>query len=312
MRVPGQVQLGSIEIFCKAAELGSFTATASFFGLTPASVSRSISRMETRLGTRLFARTTRTIRLTNEGYVYWQQCRQALDQIFEAEQSITGNQRIPAGRLRISVGTPYARHRLLPMLPRLRERYPQLELELDITNRIVDFVEEGFDLTIRLGIPKDSRLIAHHLEDATLGIFASPEYLARHGEPQTPDDLDRHECIQYVLPSSGRIMPWILYDEVGNEVDREFRSVIQIHEDVLGCVNLASVGGGIFQTYHFITESLVQRGELVEILKPYNGRSRRFSIIYPQNRHLSVRVRAFIDFVTAEVRRITGGSAGNT
>lgn len=126
MRSFDPVQLGSIELFCRAAELHSFTAAAELLGLTPASVSRSISRLEARLGVRLFARTTRNIRLTNEGEIYYRQCQQALEQIAEAERVITGTQKIPSGRLRVSVGTPYAHHRLLPLLPRFQAEHPQI------------------------------------------------------------------------------------------------------------------------------------------------------------------------------------------
>lgn len=303
MRGFDPVQLGSIEQFCKAAELGSFTAAAEFLGLTPATVSRSISRLENRLGVRLFSRTTRNVRLTSEGELYRQECQQALEQIAEAERTITGNQQVPSGLLRISVGTLYANYRLLPLLPRFAETYPQIDLELSISNHLVDFVEEGFDLAIRLGIPEDSRLVAHPLEDAPVGIFATPGYLARKGVPETLDDLAGHDCIQFILPSSGRAMSWIFRDEQGNDIDYSFRSRLRVLDDALGCVSWASAGGGLFQIYHFIAAAAVARGELVEVLKPYGGRSRPFSMLYPQNRHVSARVRAFIDFMRAEIPR---------
>ncbi|QDD65013.1 LysR family transcriptional regulator [Herbaspirillum seropedicae] len=304
MRSFDPVQLGSIELFCKAAELGSFTAAAEALGLTPASVSRSISRLESRLGVRLFARTTRQIRLTREGELYRDQCQQALEQIADAERILTGQQKVPSGLLRISVGTPYAHYRLLPLLPRFQQAYPQIEMELSIANRVVDFVEEGYDLAIRLGVPPDSRLIAHTLEEATLGLFAAPAYLARRGQPRSIAELEQHDCIQFILPSSGRAMPWIFKDAQGRDMDFHFKSRQRIHDDVLGCVNWAIAGGGLFQIYHFIAEAAVRRGELVEVLQQAGYRTRRFSILYPHNRHLSARVRAFVDFVTEAVRRV--------
>lgn len=302
MRNLDPVQLSSIEQFCKAAELGSFTAAAEFLGLTPASVSRSISRLEERLGVRLFLRTTRSIRLTGEGELYRQECQRALEQIAEVERVITGNQKVPSGTLRISIGTLYANYRLLPLLPRFTEAYPQIDLELSIANRVVDFVEEGHDLAIRLGIPRDSRLIAHKLEDASVGIFATPAYLARRGVPQTLDDLAGHDCIQFVLPSTGRAMPWIFTGRDGKEIDYTFRSRLRVHDDAMGCISWAAAGGGLFQIYHFIAEAAVRRGELVEVLQAHGGRARQFSILYPQNRHLSARVRAFVDFMLSTVR----------
>lgn len=305
MRAFDPVQLSSIEQFCKAAELGSFTAAAEFLGLTPASVSRSISRLENRLGVRLFSRTTRRIRLTAEGELYRQECQQALEQIAEAERAISGNQKVPSGLLRISVGTLYANYRLLPLLPKFTAAYPQIELELSLSNHLVDFVEEGFDLAIRLGTPNDSRLIAHTLEEASVGIFATPDYLARKGTPAHLSDLDKHDCIQFILPSSGRAMPWIFRDEAGKEFDYAFRSRFRILDDALGCISWAGAGGGLFQSYHFIADAAVKRGELVEVLSAYGGRTRPFSILYPQNRHLSAKVRAFVDFLRSAVRSPT-------
>lgn len=302
MRTFDPVQLGSIEQFCKAAELGSFTSAAEALGLTPASVSRSISRLESRLGVRLFARTTRHIKLTNEGELYRQQCQQALEQIAEAERLITGNQKVPSGILRLSVGTPYAHYRLLPLLPRFHEAYPQVEIELSISNRVADFVEDGFDIAIRLGTPPDSQLIARTLEEATLGVFAAPSYLKARGIPRFVADLEWHDCIQFVLPSGGRAMPWIFKDAAGEDIEFNFQSRYRVHEDVLGCVNWAIAGGGLFQIYHFIADAAVKRGELVEVLQNEGGRTRRFSVLYPQNRHLSARVRAFVDFMVKAVR----------
>lgn len=295
-------QLSAIQFFCKSAELESFTAAAEIFGVTPAAISRSVRRIEERLGVRLFARTTRQIRLTDHGRIYYQECRQALDQIAQAERAITGDQVNPSGIVRISVPTTYGHHRVLPLLPKFRARYPNIIVEINIGNRNIDFVDEGYDLAIRLGDPQDSRLVARKLENATLGVFASPVYLKRHAVPQNLDDLRQHECIQFVLPSTGRAMPWI-FKQKGVDVDFAFDSHVRCSEDVLGCVTYAKAGGGLFQIYHFIAEESVKNGELTEILQPFGGRSRLFSILYPQNRHLSAKVRAFVDFMMEELAK---------
>lgn len=294
------IQLGSIQLFCKAAELGSFTAAAKVLGVTPAAVSRSVQRIEERLGVRLFARSTRQIRLTEDGRLYYEKCQQALAQIEEAENALTGHQANPSGLVRISVPTTYGHCRVLPLLPKFRARYPQITVEINISNRNIDFVEEGYDLAIRLGTPQDSRLVARKLEDATLGVFASPDYMKRRGVPKDLDELRQHECIQFVLPSTGRSMPWI-FRKNGMDADFSFEGNVRCSEDVLGCVTYAKAGGGIFQTYHFVAQEEVKRGELVEILQPFGGRSRPFSLLYPQNRHLSAKVRAFIDFMVEEL-----------
>ena len=295
-------QVGTIGLFCKAAELSSFSAAAEALGLTPASVSRAIKRLEQRLGVRLFSRTTRHVRLTREGELYWQECRQALEQIAEAERIITGHQTEPSGLLRISVGSLYAHYRLLPLLQHFTAAYPGIELELSLSNRVADIIEEAYDLAIRIGTPQDSRLIVHKLEDATVGLFATPAYLARHGVPDNLDDLAGHDCLQFVLPTTGRAMPWILKMPDGQELDYQFHSRFRLLDDALGCISWGQAGGGVFQTYHFIAAPAVARGELIEVMQAYAGRSRQFSVTYPQNRHLSARVRAFVDFLLERLR----------
>lgn len=272
-------------------------------GVTPAAVSRSVGRIEERLGVRLFARSTRKIRLTEDGHLYYEQCRQALTQIEDVERAITGRQSVPAGTLRISVPTTYAHFRLLPLLPKFSAAYPKITIEIDISNRNIDFVEEGFDLAIRLGTPKDSRLVARKLEDASMGVFAAPDYLRQRGEPQNLDELREHDCIQFVLPSTGRAMPW-LFKQDGHDLDYSADSRMRCSGDVLGCVTYAKSGGGLFQTYHFIVKEEQRQGSLVEVLQDFRGRSRPFSILYPQNRHLSVKVRAFVEFIANEIAQV--------
>lgn len=294
------VLLGSIELFCLAGELGSFTAAAAAAGVTPAAVSRSVARLEERMGVRLFVRTTRQIRLTDVGRAYFEECRQALAQLIEAERMATGQQLRPVGTLRISVPTTYAHYRLLPLLPAFREQHPEVRLEVHVSNRNVDFSEEGYDLAIRVRAPADSTLIARHLEDAELVVVASPDYLAARGTPAVLDDLNRHECIQFDLPSSGRRIPWLFRDQ-GKDVEIAGDGGYVLSEDVLGGVTLARHGAGLFQTYRFIVEDDLRDGRLVAVLPAFGGRSRPFSLLYPHGRHLPLRVRSFIDFLVQQV-----------
>ncbi|WKE66488.1 LysR family transcriptional regulator [Gallaecimonas kandeliae] len=290
------VQLGSLELFCLAAELGSFTAAAQEAGVTPAAVSRTISRLEERLGVRLFTRSTRHIRLTEGGQGYHQQCRQALAQLVEAERELTGRQQQPAGTLRISLPTTYGHHRILPLLPQFRARYPQVEVDIHLSNRNIDFVSEGFDLAIRVRAQPDSTLVARHLEDAALVVVATPGYLEKAGVPLQLADLAQHQCIQFELPSSGRRISW-LFKEQGEEREIFTQGGYCCSDDVLGGVTLARHGAGLFQTYSFIVEQALADGSLVEVLEPFRGRSRPYSLLYPQNRHMPLRLRAFIDFL---------------
>jgi DNA-binding transcriptional LysR family regulator len=264
--------------------------------VTPAAVSRSISRLEARLGVRLFARTTRSIRLTEGGRSYYEHCRQALTQLIEAEREVMGKQQEPAGTLRISLPTTYGHHRVLPLLPEFRARYPQVKVDIHLGNRNIDFVSEGYDMAIRVRAQPDSTLIARHLEDAPLVLVASPDYLARTGEPLSLEALAQHDCIQFELPSSGRRISW-LFMEQGREREIISDGGYCCSEDVLGGVTLAKHGAGLFQTYRFIVERELADGSLVEVLQDFRGRSRPFTLLYPQNRYVPLRVRAFIDYL---------------
>lgn len=294
------ILLGSIELFCLAAELGGFTAAANAAGLTPAAVSRSVSRLEDRLGVRLFVRTTRQIRLTDGGRIYFEQCRQALAQLLDAEREVTGGQVAPAGVLRISMPTPYGHYRVLPLLPEFRQRYPDVQLEIHLSNRNIDFADEGYDLAIRGRAPADSTVIARKLEDAELVLVAAPSYLKRAGKPKTLEDLQNHDCIQFELPSTGRRIPWPFH--VNGEINNKVVEVVtsggySCSDDVLGIVTLARSGAGIVQTYRFIVDKDIKNGDLIELLPQFGGTSRPFFLLYPHARHLSLRVRTFVDFL---------------
>jgi DNA-binding transcriptional LysR family regulator len=290
------VQLGSIELFVLAGEQGSFTAAAALAGVTPAAVSRSISRLEERLGVRLFVRTTRQIRLTDGGQAYFEQCREALSQLVEAEREVTGQQAAPAGKLRISAPTPYAHSRLLERLAAFRMQYPDVQVEVHISNRNIDFAEEGYDLAVRGRLPQDSTLIARKLEDAALVLVASPAYLKRRGKPKSLEDLAGHDCIQFVLPSTGRMVPWTFMRD-GEKVELTGSDAVVCAEDFLGINTMALHGGGIAHTYRFSVERELASGELVELLPQYGGCTRPFFLIYPHARHLPLRVRSLVDFL---------------
>jgi DNA-binding transcriptional LysR family regulator len=292
----GATQLSTIAIFCKSAELGSFTAAANVMGLTPAAVSRGISRLESRLGIKLFRRTTRSMSLTEDGRLYFDQCRGAITQIEDAEKLITGQQTVPRGMLRISVPSTYAHYRLLPTLAKFRVAYPEISLNINISNRNVDFIEDGYDLVIRLGTPPDSRLIARKLEDAKVGVYASHTYLKKFGIPKTLGELQApsHTLLPFLQPSTGKLLPWIFLQS-GQAIDINPRSSVHVSDGPIGCVVLARHGIGLVQTFSWIADSY--KDELIEVLPSLSGRTRPFFLIYPQNRHLSARVRALVDFL---------------
>ncbi|CDF84176.1 LysR family transcriptional regulator [Pseudomonas knackmussii B13] len=290
------LQLGSLELFCLAAESGGFSAAALAAGVTPAAVSRAVARLEERLGIRLFVRTTRSIRLTEGGRGYYEQCRQALGQLVEAEREAMGQQLQPSGTLRISMPVSYGHLRILPLLPAFRQRYPQVQVDVHLSNRNIDFVGEGYDAAIRVRALPDSSLVARPLEDARLALVAAPDYLARQGTPQSLEDLQRHECIQFLLPSSGRAISW-LFRVDGADQEVFTQGNYSCSDDLYGGVVLAKQGAGLIQTYRYLFERELAEGSLVEVLPQFAGCSRPHSLLYPSGRHVPLRLRAFVDFL---------------
>ncbi len=202
--------LGDVEAFVTVAEKGSMTEGAVTLSTTPSVLSRAITRLETRLGAQLMRRTTRRLSLTDEGRAYLEQARAAFSMIDDAERAMHGpTGALLTGHVRISVPTTYGHYRLPAMLDRFTRAYPEIQIELSITNRNVDLVAEGYDLAIRLGPLPDSGLVARKLEDAPLRLVAAPDYLERAGTPQHVEDLAKHQCLPFVMPSTGRCAPWL-------------------------------------------------------------------------------------------------------
>ncbi|EQA6226895.1 LysR family transcriptional regulator [Enterobacter ludwigii] len=291
--------LGDVEVFIAVVEHGSFTAAAVALSTTPSVLSRAVSRLETRLGRQLLQRTTRRVGLTEVGRVYLEQARSAFSLLDEAERNGQGQEGDLTGLVRMSVPTTYGHYRLPPLLARFSQHYPRVQVDLNITNRNVDLIAEGFDLAIRLGQMPDSGLVARKLEDAALLLVASPAYLHRMGTPQTLDDLHRHMCLPFILPRTGRIAPWV-FREDERDVDWLPASPIETSDDVLGVVSLAEHGMGICQSYEFIVRDRIQRGQLVEVLPHLRGRSRPFSVIFAPHRRQSAATRAMIDLLTKQ------------
>lgn len=299
-RLFDDMALGSIELFCLTAEQKGFTAAAQVTGLSPAAVSRSVARLEARLGVQLLVRTTRRVRLTEAGQRYHLRCRQALDQLQEAEREATEQAQQASGLVRLSLPTSYAHYRVLPVLPEFLRLCPHIELELQLTNRNVDFTDERFDLAVRGRTPPDSGLVARKLEDADLVVVASPDYLRRHPVPQSIEDLSAHECIQFVLPRTGQNVPWLL--QRGGHIEEVVtQGRLSCSDDILGPVTLARAGAGVLQTYRYLVETDLAEGRLVALLPDCAGASRPFSLIYPGNRHMPLRVRAVIDFLMSRL-----------
>lgn len=292
--------LNDVEVFAATVDHGSLTAAAVALGTTASVVSRAIARLEARLGVQLLRRTTRSLSLTDAGRLYLDQSRAAFALIDDAERALQGQGEELTGSLRISVPTTYGHYRLPAMLARFARLHPRVQIDLSISNRNVDLAAEGYDLAIRLGALPDSGLVARKLEDAPMCLVAAPSYLRDAGTPRTIADLSRHACLPFVMPSTGRIAPWILRDEQGRDIDWMPASSLRVSDDVLGVVSLAEQGAGVCQTYDFIAEERIRQGRLVEVLRETRGRSRPFSLLYAPHRRLSAAARALIEMLTAD------------
>jgi DNA-binding transcriptional LysR family regulator len=286
--------LPDVEAFVTVIEQGSMTAGAVALSTTPSVLSRAISRLETRLGCQLMRRTTRRLSLTDAGKLYLAQARAAFSLFEDVERQIQGWEQQLVGQVRLSAPTTYGHHRLPRLLSLFAREYPQIEIELNITNRNVDLIAEGFDLAIRLGDLPDSGLVARKLEDAELCLVASAEYLEREGSPTDLESLGGHTCIPFLMPSTGRVVPWLLRDGQ-QDIDWMPPTGIEVTDDVLAVVSLAEQGMGICQTFDFIARDRIQRGLLEEVLPSLRGRSRPFSLIYAPHRRLSAASRALIE-----------------
>jgi DNA-binding transcriptional LysR family regulator len=239
-------------------------------------------------------RTTRRIGLTDAGRHYLDQARGAFDLLRQAEQEARSDSAALGGRVRISAPTTYGHHRLPALLQPFIARHPQVRLELNITNRNVDLIAEGFDMAIRLGTLPDSGLVARKLEDAPLRLVAAPDYLARAGTPRTLDDLAAHACLPFVMPRTGRHGAWSFLVD-GEDIEWQPQAALEVSDDVLGTVSLAEHGIGICQSYDFVVRDRLASGRLVEVLPQLGGRTRPFSLVYAPHRHASAAARALID-----------------
>jgi DNA-binding transcriptional LysR family regulator len=289
--------LNAIGVFVQAAEARSFVAAGRALGISASAVGKSVARLETRLGVRLFHRSTRSITLTSEGSQFLQSCLRILGELEEAQAAISQTSSTPQGRLRVSlpmVSTPF-----LSLFSAFRRRYPQVELDIDFTDRLVDIVEEGFDAVVRSGKPKDSRLSARRLGSFRMLVVAAPAYLAQHGTPQTPEDLARHACICFRFPHSGKFQAWALTRD-GVRVEASVpRSLVC--SSVEGRIEFALQGHGIAYAADFVIREELASGRLVQLLADFSAEQDEINLLWPSGRNMVPRLRAFIDFFSAGV-----------
>lgn len=289
--------LAGFTAFVQAAETRSFVAASRVLGISASAVGKSIARLEERLGVRLFHRSTRSIALTSEGTVFLERCRRILGEIEAAELELSNSKSAPQGRLRISL--PLVGSLLNPVMAAFARAYPQVELDLDFSDRRVDVIEEGYDAVVRAGESADSRLMSRQLGQFQLQLVAAPAYLAQHGTPVLPADLAHHTCLLYKFPSSGKVETWPL---------PEWQALHAAGlPTVLNCNNVdtllhfAESGLGIAALPDFAVRTALAAGRLHTVLETHRRHDGAFRILWPSSRHLTPKLRAFIDFLAARV-----------
>jgi len=295
--------LPNVAAFLRTFETGSFTAAAKDLGVTPQATSRAVARLEVSLGVVLFRRSTRALVPTPSAHTYYETCREALGLLARGERAL--REASPVGAVRISVPTTYGHHRFLPSLGRFLHENPRVRVHVHVENRNVDFVRERFDLAIRMGATKDASFVARKLGDFALGAYASPSYLARRGAPKRVEDLADHRCIAFVLPSTGRVLPW----PFGAGASHVPSDDLSVSHDFLGAMTLARGGAGIVHTYDFLVKDDLERGTLTEVLVPFRGPTRPFCLLRPRAEPARA-ARALADFVLADARAATRAQGG--
>ena len=292
---------GEMEVFVSAAELQSFSAAGRRLKLSPSAVSKLVTRIEDRLGTRLLVRSTRMMTLTPEGEIYLARARRILADIAETEQIVAaGGKLVPRGLLRVNASVGFGERFLLPLVPAFLELYPEVQLDISLTDGIIGLIEERTDIAIRSGAMDDSSLKARKLLESRRVIIASPSYIKRHGMPKTPADLAAHNCFSFNFSRS--LNEWPFRDPGSTEV---YRLPVSGNSSVNSGVimrRLCLAGSGLGRVGQFHVQPDIDAGTLVPVLKDYNPDDiEEIHAVFAGHEHLATRIRAFIDFLADHV-----------
>ncbi len=288
-------KLSEMKMFQAVADAGGFTAAATELGVSQSMVSRAVLRLEQRLGTSLLHRSTRRISLTDEGAIFLQACRQVLEDIGEAERSVTSDKQ-PSGTLRVSAAVVWGLDPLVPFLPEFTTRHPKIGVHLSLTDRYVDLIEEKIDVAIRLGRLSDSSLIARKIGEMRRVIVASPAYLAEKGRPKAPADLLNHDCLlwdeerDYLNRWPFEVNGAMRHVKVGGRI---------VSNNAQALYQLAIMGAGIVRMVEYRARPLIRRGELVSLLDRYHHvEAIAVHALCVRTNMAKPRVRAFVDFLS--------------
>ncbi|HCM04470.1 MAG TPA: LysR family transcriptional regulator [Oceanospirillales bacterium] len=291
-----EFDLNEMAIFVRVVESGSFTGAAKALGLPKSTVSRKITQLEERLGVRLIQRTTRSLSLTDTGTAYHAHCARILCEIEEANTAVTQMQNTPTGTLRITAPVLFGSTVLSGLIAEYMDLHPQVNIELVLSDQIIDLVQEGIDVAFRVGQLEDSSLIGRYLGDVKAMVCASPDYIAKFGKPNHPDEISDHQ----VLSSSGWNQ-WALKGPEEQEINVNIKPRLKVN-DLSSLYTLTLSGAGIAALPVLIAASAIKSKNLVPILCDWPFEAHPIHTLYASNRHLSAKVRSFVDFVIERVR----------
>ncbi|MBU3892563.1 LysR family transcriptional regulator [Serratia rubidaea] len=285
-----------LPFFEAVARLSSFTRAANHLGVTPPAVSQNIQALENRLGVRLFNRTSRSVRLSDEGQRFYHSVMPAMRDIDIAADDLRARQGMPSGQLRITLPQLAASLLVMPLLGEFQARYPEIQLELCTDDRFAELVPNNFDAGIRMHAMLQKEMIAVPLDHGQRRVLiAAPSYLATHGAPQWPEQLREHNCLRYRFPGSGKLEPWFLTHRGAHQVI-EVNGNLIFNEDRL-LKDAALAGLGITQRFHATVAQELANGQLVEVMADHASEAAGFFLYFPANRHIPPRLRVFIDFL---------------
>ncbi|HWX29402.1 MAG TPA: LysR family transcriptional regulator [Steroidobacteraceae bacterium] len=284
-----------MQVFARVVETGGMTRAADSLRMPKTTATTLIQQLEAALGVKLLNRTTRSVSVTTDGAAYYPRCVAILAEIRETEETLSQRHASPQGRLRVEVPTLMARLVIVPALPAFFERYPDIDLQLGCSERRADLIEEGIDCALWSGELEDSTLIARRVGLLYFGTCASRAYLASHGEPHHPDELSAHRCINHFSPRTGKTFDWV-FAKNGVRIQASLRGHIAL-DDENSYVAAAEAGLGIAQIPAFVLKEAMERGSLELLLGDWFPEPAPLHVVYPQNRHLSNKIRVFVDWV---------------
>jgi LysR family transcriptional regulator, regulator for bpeEF and oprC len=288
-------KLQAMQVFTRVVETGALTRAADSLQLPKATVTTLIQQLEANLGVKLLNRTTRRMSVTADGAAYYPRCVSILAEVRDTEDSLSHRHAAPSGQLRADVPTLIARLVIVPALPSFFDRYPNIELQLSCSERRADLIEEGVDCAVWSGELEDSSLIARRIGQLYVGTCASPAYIANHGQPHHPDELKAHRCLHQFSPRTGKVLEWVFAKDT-QRIQAAQRGSLAL-DDQNSYIAAAEAGLGIAQIPAFVLKEAMERGTLELVLADWVPEPVPLHVVYPENRHLSAKVRVFVDWI---------------